>query len=147
MTDRALDDLARRVILDAARQEYGSLIAELPEQDFSPEFEKKMCKLVRRADHPIRHRVAKAAACFLLTALIGGGSILALVPEARAAFVGWIRDVYETWFVYQYEGERRGASEDTVFLPTWVPEGYEEIAPAKAGASCGPSTRTVRISC
>lgn len=134
MTDRALDDLARRVILDAARQEYGSLIAELPEQDFSPEFEKKMCKLVRRADHPIRHRVAKAAACFLLTALIGGGSILALVPEARAAFVGWIRDVYETWFVYQYEGERRGASEDTVFLPTWVPEGYEEIAPAKAGS-------------
>ena len=61
MTDRALDDLARRVILDAARQGYGSLIAELPEQDFSPEFEKKMCKLVRRADHPIRHRVAKAA--------------------------------------------------------------------------------------
>lgn len=134
MTDRALDELARRVMLDAARQEYGSLIAELPEHDFSPEFEKKMRKLVQRADRPIRHQVAKAAACLLLAALIGGCSILALVPEARAAFIGWMRDVYETWFVYQYEGERRGASEDTVFLPTWVPEGYEELVPAKAGS-------------
>ena len=30
MTDRALDDLARRVMLDAARQEYGSLTEGLP---------------------------------------------------------------------------------------------------------------------
>lgn len=134
MTDRALDELARRVMLDAARQEYGSLMAELPEHDFSPAFEKRMRKLVRKAAHPIRNRVARAAACLLLAALVGGCSVLALVPEARAAFVGWVRDVYETWLVYQYEGERRGASEDTVFLPAWVPEGYEEIVPARAGS-------------
>lgn len=82
MTDRALDNLARRVMLDAARQEYGSLMAELPEHDFSPEFEKRMGRLVQRAAHPIRHRAVKAAACLLLAALIGGCSILALVPEA-----------------------------------------------------------------
>lgn len=134
MTDRALDELARRVILDAARQEYGSLLAELPEHEFSPGFEKKMRRLVRRADHPVGHRVARAAACLLLAALVGGGGLLVLVPEARAAFVGWMRDVYQTWFVYQYEGERKGAAEDTVFLPSWVPEGYEEIVPARAGS-------------
>lgn len=134
MTDRALDELARRVMLDAACQEYGGLMAELPEHDFSPEFEKRMRRLVRRTDHPLRYRVAKAAACLLLAALVGGGSILALVPEARAAFVGWMRDVYQTWFVYQYAGERKGASEDTVFLPSWIPEGYEEIVPARAGS-------------
>ena len=101
VTDRALDELARRVILDAARQEYGSLLAELPEHDFSPEFERKMRRLARRADHPVRYRAVKAAACLLLAALVGGGSLLVLVPEARAAFVGWMRDVYQTWFVYQ----------------------------------------------
>lgn len=79
MTDRALDNLARRVMLDAARQEYESLMAE---HEFSPEFEKRMGRLVRRAAHPIRHRAVKAAACLLLAALIGGCSILALVPEA-----------------------------------------------------------------
>ena len=40
MTDQALDNLVRRVILDAARLEYGDLIDELPEQDFSSAFEK-----------------------------------------------------------------------------------------------------------
>lgn len=59
MTDRALDNLARRVMLDAARQEYGSLMAELPEHDFSPEFEKRMGRLVRRAARPIRHRAPR----------------------------------------------------------------------------------------
>lgn len=134
MTDRALDELARRVMLDAARQEYGSLMAELPGHDFSPAFEKRMGRLVRRAAHPIRNRVARAAACLLLTALVGGCSVLALVPEARAAFVGWMRDVYETWLVYRYAGGRRDVSENTVFFPAWVPEGYEELVPAKAGS-------------
>ena len=41
MTDRALDDLARRVLLDVCGQEYGDAIEELPEHDFSPAFEKK----------------------------------------------------------------------------------------------------------
>ena len=50
MTDQALDNLARRLLLDAARLEYGDLMEELPEQDFSPQFEKKMRKLVRRGN-------------------------------------------------------------------------------------------------
>ena len=47
MTDQTLDRLARRIILDAARQEWGSFAAELPEHGFSPEFEKKMRKIGR----------------------------------------------------------------------------------------------------
>jgi len=80
LTERALDELARRVMLDAARQEYGELIDEQPEHDFSPEFERRMKKLIRRADHPIRWRwmwVGRAAA--LLAAL------LMLVTVAAAA--------------------------------------------------------------
>ena len=39
MTGQALDQLARRVILDTARLEYGALLKEAPEHSFSPSFE------------------------------------------------------------------------------------------------------------
>ena len=83
-------------------------------------------KPVRRANHPIRHRVAQAAACLLLAVLLGG-TVLAISPEARAAFVGWVREVYETWFVYRYAGENPTFSENMVYCPTWLPEGYELV--------------------
>lgn len=105
MTDQALDSMLRRVLLDADCQEYGDAIDELPECDFSPSFEKKMQKLIRRANHPIRYRVAQAAACLLLAALLSGCTALAISPEARTAFVGWVREVSEEWFVYHYAGE------------------------------------------
>lgn len=127
MTDQALDNLARRLLLDAARLEYGDLMEELPEQDFSPQFEKKMRKLVRRGNHPIRYRVAQIAACLLLAALLSGCTVLAISPEARAAFAGWVREVYENAFVYRFYGEEQGESyADTAYRLTWLPEGYRE---------------------
>ena len=74
MTEQALDDLLRQVMLDAARQEYGELIEQQPEHDFSPAFEKKMQKLIQRADHPVRYRCLRtlrvaAALAALLTLL------------------------------------------------------------------------------
>ncbi len=86
MTERALDDLARRVMLDAARQEYGDLMDERPEHDFSPEFERKMEKLIHRADHPIRWRwmwVGRVAAT--LAALL----VLASVAAAAVGYDLW----------------------------------------------------------
>lgn len=84
MTDQALDDLARRVMLDAARQEYGDLIDERPEHEFSPAFEKKMQKLIHRADHPVRWRwIGRAAA--VLAAIL-------LLASAAAAAAG-----YDLW--------------------------------------------------
>ena len=117
---------------EAARQAEKHLLASLPEPEdceatFSPEFERKMKKLIRRTDHPIRYWVQKAVACILLVILLGGGSVLALSTEARAAFVGWVREVYETWFVYNYEGTDREFPEDNVFYPAWIPDGYYEL--------------------
>ncbi len=132
MTDRALDNLLRQVLLDADSQEYGDAINELPEHDFSPAFEKKMQKLIRRANHPIRYRVAQAAACLLLAALLSGCTVLAISPEARDAFVGWVREVSEGWFVYHYTGKDQTAPENVVYCPTWVPDGYELITEPEA---------------
>lgn len=80
MTDQALDDLARRVMLDAARLEYGDLLEELPEHEFSPEFERKMKNLIRQADHPARHRLLRTGQ--LVAALV---ALLLLLTVATAA--------------------------------------------------------------
>lgn len=118
---------------EAARQAEKNLLASLPkpedcEATFSPKFKRKMKKLVRRTDHPIRYWVQKAVACILLTILIGGGSVLALSTEARAAFVGWVREIYETWFVYHFEGDGNTLPEETQYRPTWLPEGYSQTS-------------------
>ena len=123
--------------LKAALQEaYFMELEEMPSEEklsedealtFSPAFERKMKKLIRRADHPIRYRIAQAAACLLLAALLSGCTVLAVSPEARAAFVGWVREVYEGWFVYHYIGKEQAVPENVVFCPTWMPDGYELI--------------------
>ena len=125
MTDQALNDLARQVMLDAARQEYGSFIDELPEHDFSPEFERNMQKLVRRANHPIRYRVARTAACLILAALLSGCAVLAVNSEARAAFTGWVREVYESSFVYRFPETDPGPSAHVLYRPAYVPAGFQ----------------------
>ena len=86
MTDQALDNLARRVILDAARLEYGSLIEELPEHDFSPEFERKMKALIRQADHPARHRLLRTGQ---LIAALAALLLLLTVATAAAGYDLW----------------------------------------------------------
>lgn len=117
---------------EAVRQAEENLLASLPEPEdceatFSPEYTRKMKKLAQRTDHPIRYWVQKAVACILLIILLGGGSVLALSTEARAAFVGWVREVYESWFVYRYTGENSSLSENMAYCPMWVPDGYELI--------------------
>lgn len=129
--------------LKAALQEaYFMELEEMPSEEklsedealtFSPAFERKMKRLIRRADHPIRYRIAQIAACLLLAALLSGCTVLAVSPEARAAFVGWVRETYETWFVYRYTGEEQPPSENTVYAPTWVPDGYKLTTAPEAG--------------
>ena len=125
MTDRALDDLARRVMLDAARREYGSLMEEQPEHDFSPEFERKMRKLACRANHSIWHRAARAAACLFLAALLCGCAVLAVSAEARETLTGWVREVYETSFIYRFFGTPSETSAYVLYLPAYIPAGYQ----------------------
>jgi len=86
LTDQALDGLARRVILDAARQEYDGLIAELPEHTFSPDFERRMEKLIRQVDHPIRRRWMWAGR---IAAILAALVMLATVAAAAAGYDLW----------------------------------------------------------
>lgn len=123
--------------LKAALQEaYFMELEEMPSEEklsedealtFSSAFERKMKRLIRRADHPIRYRIAQIAACLLLAALLSGCTVLAVSPEARAAFVGWVREMYETYVEYRYTGENQAIPQnERYYRPTWIPEGYQE---------------------
>lgn len=131
---------------EAARKAEESFLASLPEPEdceatFSPEFERKMKKLIRRTDHPIRYRLMKAVACFLLVILIGGGSVLTFSVEARTAFVSWVKEVYETQFIYRFLQTNQETSSDAVYRPTWVPSDYHIISES---VSDGASTIVYR---
>ena len=127
MTDQAMEKLARRIMLDAARQEYGLLQAEQPEHVFSPAFERKMKKLLRRGKHPVWYKTLHAAACVLLALLLSGCAALAVSPAAREIFEGWVREIHDNYFLYKFFGneERESVSkEEVLYQPSYVPAGY-----------------------
>ena len=70
--------------------------------------------------------MAEQTAAVLLIAAMSAGLWLSLNREAWASFSGWIREVYENSYVYQYfnpdTGEVLGDYEIT-----GLPEGYERI--------------------
>ena len=125
MTDQALDKLARQLMLDAARLEYGEVLEGRLEHAFSPAFERRMKKLLRRGRHPVLYRALRAAACLLLALLLSGCAVLAVSPEAREAFEGWVRSVYYDTLVYTYTGPQGESPKDMLYRPLWLPEGYE----------------------
>ena len=152
MTDYELDKLARRLMLDAARLEYGRVLEERPERAFSPAFERRMEKLLRRGRHPVLYRALRAAACLLLALLLSGCTVLAVSPEAREVFVGWVREIHDTYFLYKFFGdeEREPVSkEDVLYQPTYVPPGYRieyrSVSTAGIVSVCYINDQTNRI--
>lgn len=103
------------------------------ELTFSVAFERRMKRLIRRTSHPIGYRVIQTVACILLVAMLSGCTVLAVSPEAREAFVGWVREVYETMFVYHYVGPVQEIPEGVFYAPSWMPEGYREIKRSDSG--------------
>ena len=94
---------------------------------FSPEFEKKIKKLRRKANHPIVYRSLQRIASIILVCLIACGAWFTVDAEARAAFFGWVKEIYETYFVYRFEGNADYSESSVAYRPTWLPEGYTEF--------------------
>lgn len=71
--------------------------------------------------------LSRRVASIILAVLIGAGAWLTVDTEARAAFVSWVREVYEDSFIYRYFGEKpeEGLREYEI---TALPEGYELVA-------------------
>ncbi len=92
--------------------------------EFSAEFERKMKRITRRANHPILYRTLRSVASIILVITIGFGSVLAVSAEARAAVFGWVKEQYESFYEYFFEGEVELA-ESAKYQPGWMPDGCE----------------------
>ena len=125
ITDSMLKQAAA-VSADVYMKAVDKQYSDQPNHTFSPEFERKIAKLKRKADHPILYSPLYRAASIILALLLGSGVWLAFDTDARAAFFGWIKNTYEHYFVYNYEGD---ASDNgiTHYELTWIPEGYREL--------------------
>lgn len=97
------------------------------QHEFSPEFEKKIKRLRRKANHPIVYRSLQRIASIILVCLIACSAWLTVDAEARSAFFGWVKEIYETYFVYRFEGNADYSESSVAYRPTWLPEGYTEF--------------------
>lgn len=123
------------ILSEAAAEAEHFLLAIVPEDGephvFSKRFERKMQKLVRRANHPIRYQIMRTAAAVALAIVTLFGAVMAVSPEARAAVIGWIK---ETFGVYTHYSSDDLTPEDTNIDPikyeyhfSVIPEGYREL--------------------
>ena len=120
------EEILKKAAIEADRAIRDSLPApEECKHIFSPEFHKKMRRVFRRAKHPIIYKLPKQIACFVLAVILISGTWLTVDAEARDVFVGWVKELYNTYFVYRFD-EQANNSNTTDYRPTWIPSGYEE---------------------
>lgn len=90
---------------------------------YSTRFARKIKRLIYKANHPIQHRILRSVASILLVVLLGLSSVLAVNVEAREVFFGWIREQYESFYEYFFEGQPSEV-EPTTYYPGWMPDDY-----------------------
>lgn len=109
------------------------IMSTLPEpeectHEFSPKFERKIRKLVRKTDHPVRYRLRQTAWAALLVLVLGTVGFQCLGEDVQAKVVGWVHEQYETLVHFFFAGSASGTpAEDVDYRPTWIPEGFEEV--------------------
>ena len=118
------EDALRR----AAREADRALADSLPDpadcaHTFSPQFQRRMARLIRRHRYKGLYRGLRRAACVLLAILLGGTIFLSVNEEAQAAFYGWLREHVTGGQMYTYQGEPVEES-GVVRYQITVPEEY-----------------------
>lgn len=125
--------LSEQQIEEAIKAVSAAMAADFPEayeepvHEFSPEFEKKIEELVRELRERPRRKWLQRAASVAVTIALLGGIWYGLGSEARASIVGWVREQYETFFHYFYEGDGNGSVSEAEYELGWLPDGYEFV--------------------
>lgn len=132
MTDQELDNLMRRVLIDAIRKDEENATEEIEplmpsrnHQRQMKEMLKDPLKWMRNKTKPAWKRVAQKVAVILLIASVSLGGVMAVSPTVRAAVIKWVTEWYETYIVYRYFGEEV-VTEIPQYVITKLPEGYSE---------------------
>ena len=124
--------LTDEMIAKAAQDYEQSLLDSLPvtEHAFSPAFERRMKRLIRRQEQSVGYVYFKRAMCAILAIVLCVGTFLMFHTEARAAVVDWLRRQFAH---STYYGPTDGVYTDiqpSRELPVyyeldWLPEGYD----------------------
>lgn len=102
--------------------------------EFSPEFLKKIERLKRRAGHSVFYNTMHRVASITLAILIAAGAWITVDAEARAEFIGWVKEVYEEFFVYRFSDENDIQNAPYEYEFTWLPNGYEKVYETDTGS-------------
>lgn len=106
----------------AAEELNEAMLQNLPEPgecqaEFSEGFEKKMKRVIRRAERPALFRVAAV----LLAVFLG---LMALSPRVRAGFFGLVRQTYESFIYYEFRDPQVGGMENVRYRIAGLGEEY-----------------------
>ena len=132
MTDRELDRMMQRVLLDAIKRDCEKETDDVPAFKPTRHYQRQMAamlsdplKWARKRARPIWKSALQKVAMILLVFTLSLGSLMVVSPTVRAAVVRWVTEWYETHIVYRYSGEQI-----TGEMPQYeiidLPEGYIE---------------------
>ena len=133
MTDRELDRMMQRVLLDAIKRDCEKETDDVPAFKPTRHYQRQIAamlsdplKWARKRARPIWKSALQKVAMILLVFTLSLGSLMAVSPTVRAAVVRWVTEWYETHVVYRFSGEQI-TDEMPQYEVTDLPEGYAEI--------------------
>ena len=131
------DAILKEATAEAERFRLSILPEDGEPHEFSKRFQRKMEKLIRRTNHPIRYQVMRTAAAVALAIVTLFGAVMAVSPEARAAVVGWIKETFGVYAQYSndqvrgnHDADSNNAKQEAIkyeYHLAVIPEGYREL--------------------
>jgi hypothetical protein len=124
--------ITEEMMAAAAAEMNEAMLRSLPEpedcyHEFSAKFEKKMKRVIYRADHPLQFRVLQKVASIILVLFLGFATIMTISPTVRARVFGWIREQYESFIAYYFVDEPSVDGTYTTYYISGLPSDYAEI--------------------
>ena len=110
MTEQELDLFMRNVLLDAIALDEETNTVTIP---YTPSLHhqrqikamlKNPLRWARDRKQPVWKRALKRVAVILLVISLAFGSLMVVSPTARATFIRWVTEWYETHITYRYAG-------------------------------------------
>lgn len=113
----------------AAHEANRAMMDSLPnpsecEHEFSQNFKKKMRKLIHETRHPFRTILLQRIACIFMIVVVACSTWLTIDVQARTAFLNWIREEYENFFVYRQNKTEQSTEREMDYCLSWLPDGF-----------------------
>lgn len=110
---------------------------ELAKITFSPEFERKMEKLIRQESRPyyrLINTVGKRVACWIIAVIIALTAVTFSVEAIREPVIEFFVKTFEKFSVIFYNEEDISEENPIIeeyYAPTYLPEGYTKVSEEK----------------